>query len=89
MQIGHFTTQINPVIMNPVYNEQKWPVPSCSFYPSLTVPEIKVDMLSHFYPEQTNFDVGDGSQLNYLKLKEEICQAREKESTYFCHDHYF
>ncbi len=23
--------------MNPGYNEQKWPVQSCSFYPSLTV----------------------------------------------------
>ncbi len=29
-QIGHFTTQNNPVITNPGYNEQKWPVPSCS-----------------------------------------------------------
>ncbi len=28
--IGHFTTQINLVITNPGYNEQKWPVPSCS-----------------------------------------------------------
>ncbi len=27
-QIGH--TQINPVITNRGYNEQKWPVPSCS-----------------------------------------------------------
>jgi hypothetical protein len=29
-QIGYFNTQINPVITNPGYNEQKWPVPSCS-----------------------------------------------------------
>jgi hypothetical protein len=29
-QIGHIGTQINPVITNPGYNEQKWPVPSCS-----------------------------------------------------------
>ncbi len=28
-QIGYFSTQINPVITNPGYNEQKWPVPSC------------------------------------------------------------
>ncbi len=28
-QIGHFTTQINPVITNTCYNEQKWPVSSC------------------------------------------------------------
>jgi hypothetical protein len=38
-------------------------------------------MLSHFYPEQTNFDVGEGSQLNYLKLKEEekyVKQERKK-----------
>ncbi len=28
--IGHFNTQINPVITNPGYNEQKSPVPSCS-----------------------------------------------------------
>ncbi len=25
--IGYFYTQINPVITNPGYNEQKWPVP--------------------------------------------------------------
>ncbi len=29
-QIGHFSTQINPVLMSPRYTEQKWPVPSCS-----------------------------------------------------------
>jgi hypothetical protein len=29
-QIGKLSTQINPVITNPGYNEQKWPVPSCS-----------------------------------------------------------
>jgi hypothetical protein len=29
-QIGHFSPQINPVITNPGYNEQKRPVPSCS-----------------------------------------------------------
>ncbi len=29
-QIGHFITQINSVITNPGFNEQKWPVPSCS-----------------------------------------------------------
>jgi hypothetical protein len=29
-QIGYFTTQINPDITNPGYNEQKWSVPSCS-----------------------------------------------------------
>ncbi len=28
--IGHISTQINPVITNPGYNEQKWPVLSCS-----------------------------------------------------------
>jgi hypothetical protein len=28
--IGHFTTQMNPVITKPGYNEQKWPVASCS-----------------------------------------------------------
>ncbi len=28
-QIGHFSTQINPVITNPGYNEQKCLVPSC------------------------------------------------------------
>ena len=27
---GSFTTQINPVITNPGYNEQIWPVPSSS-----------------------------------------------------------
>ncbi len=25
---GHLTTQINPVITNPGYNKQKWPVPT-------------------------------------------------------------
>ncbi len=30
VQIGHFTTQIDPVITNPGYNEQKRKVPSCS-----------------------------------------------------------
>ncbi len=29
-KIGHISTQINPVITNPGYNEQKCPVPSCS-----------------------------------------------------------
>jgi hypothetical protein len=29
-KIGQFTTQMNPVITKPGYNEQKWPVPSCS-----------------------------------------------------------
>jgi hypothetical protein len=29
-KIGHFTTQMNPVITKPGYNVQKWPVPSCS-----------------------------------------------------------
>ncbi len=29
-QLGHFSTQINPVITNPGYNEQKRPVPCCS-----------------------------------------------------------
>ncbi len=29
-QIGHLSTQINPVITNPGYNEQKLPVPSSS-----------------------------------------------------------
>jgi hypothetical protein len=29
-QIGYFSTQINPVMTNPGYDEQKWPVPSCS-----------------------------------------------------------
>jgi hypothetical protein len=30
VQIGLFTIQIDPVITNPGYNEQKLPVPSCS-----------------------------------------------------------
>jgi hypothetical protein len=30
-KIGQFSTQINPVITNPGYKEQKLPVPSCSF----------------------------------------------------------
>jgi hypothetical protein len=29
-KIGHFTTQMTPVITKHGYNEQKWPVPSCS-----------------------------------------------------------
>ncbi len=29
-QIGNFSTQINPVLTNPDYNEQKWTVPRCS-----------------------------------------------------------
>ncbi len=29
-QIGYFSIQINPVITNPGYNEQEWPVPSSS-----------------------------------------------------------
>jgi hypothetical protein len=29
-QNGHFSTQINPVITTPGYNEQKCPVLSCS-----------------------------------------------------------
>jgi hypothetical protein len=29
-KIGHISTQINPVITNPGYSEQKCPVPSCS-----------------------------------------------------------
>jgi hypothetical protein len=29
-QIGHFSTRTNLVITNPSYNEQKWPLPSCS-----------------------------------------------------------
>ncbi len=29
-KIGHFSTQMNPVIMKPGYNEQKWPVQSGS-----------------------------------------------------------
>ncbi len=29
-KLGHFSTQMNPVIIKPGYNEQKWPVPSCS-----------------------------------------------------------
>jgi hypothetical protein len=28
-EIGHFTTQMDPVITNPGYSEQNWPVPSC------------------------------------------------------------
>ncbi len=36
-KIGHFTNQINPVITNPGYNEQKWPVPSCWLKPSFAV----------------------------------------------------
>jgi hypothetical protein len=35
-QIGHFTTKINPVLMNPGYHGQKWPVPVCLLKPSLT-----------------------------------------------------
>jgi hypothetical protein len=35
--IGHFSPQINPVITNAGYNEQKWPVPSCSLKSTLTV----------------------------------------------------
>ncbi len=31
-KIGHVTTQINLVITNPDYNEQKWPDQSCSLY---------------------------------------------------------
>jgi hypothetical protein len=30
-KFGPNNTQINPVITNPGYNEQKCPVPSCSF----------------------------------------------------------
>ncbi len=30
IKISHFTSKIYPVITNPSYNEQKWPVPSCS-----------------------------------------------------------
>ncbi len=29
-KIGHFTTQMNPVIKKAGYNEQKWPVPCYS-----------------------------------------------------------
>ncbi len=37
-QIGHFSTQINPLITSPYsYNEQKWTAPGCSLKPSLTV----------------------------------------------------
>jgi hypothetical protein len=36
-QIDHFSRQINPIIANPFYNEQKWLVPSSSLQPSLTV----------------------------------------------------
>ncbi len=29
-QIGHFTTQNNPLLTNSGHNKQKWPVLSCS-----------------------------------------------------------
>ncbi len=41
-QIGHSSLQINPAITNPDYNEQKWPVPSCSLLPSLTVCQFQI-----------------------------------------------
>ncbi len=31
IQISHFSTEINPVMTNTGYNEQKWPVPRYSF----------------------------------------------------------
>ncbi len=40
-QIDHFTTQINPVITNPDYNEQKWPVPSLTVFKSCQSSQVK------------------------------------------------